>query len=194
LTGKRGLVIVVTGVPGVGKSTVARGMARRLDGEHLDLSVLAEAWSLITGRDEERDTAIVDLEGMQLRLMRLMGATRKPLIIEGHFAHDVVSPEAASYIFVLRRAPWVLKGELEARGYGVEKVRENVEAELIGVPLVEAVEAYGAERICEIDTTNREPEEVVEAAISIIRGDGVCDRGKLDWMGCAEAGGLWKGG
>lgn len=184
----------MTGVPGVGKSTVARRMARRLGGEHINLSALAKTCSLNMGWDKERDTAIVDFEGMQLRLMQLICASREPLIIEGHFAHDVVPPEAASYIFVLRRAPWVLKGELKARGYGVEKVRENVEAELIGVVLIEAVEAYGAERICEIDTTNREAKEVVDLALSIIKGDEVCVWGNVDWMGCAETEGLWKEG
>ena len=189
----QGLVIVVTGVPGVGKTTVADGLAQRLGGRHINLSNLAEEWGLITGWDEGRETAIVDLDGMYERVMRLRDSSKGPLIIEGHFAPDVVPPEVASFIFVLRRAPWRLKVELEARGYGGEKVGENVDAELLGVSLVEAVEAYGPERVCEMDTTGRTPEEVVDAALSIIRGDGVCNRGLIDWLGRAEAGRLLEG-
>lgn len=176
----------MTGVPGVGKTTIAEGLAERLGGVHIDLSNLAERENLITGRDEERDTAIVDLEGMRERLIQIGNFSKKPLIIEGHFVPDVVPSETASFIFVLRRAPWRLKEELEARGYNCEKLRENVEAELLGVSLVEAVEAYGHERICEIDTTGRTPEEVVEEALSIINGDIGCHRGQIDWLEYAE--------
>ena len=176
----------MTGVPGVGKTTVADRLAEGLGGVHIDLSNLAERENLITGWDEERGTAIVDLNGMRERLMQIHDSPKGPLIVEGHFAPDIVPSEVASFIFVLRRAPWRLKEELEARGYGREKVRENVEAELLGVCLVEAIEAYGPERICEIDTTGRTPEEIAEEILSIIDG-GACDRGRIDWLGCAES-------
>ena len=184
----------MTGVPGVGKTTVAGMLADRLGGARIDLSVLAEEEGLITGWDEERETAIADLDGMRRRLTQIRSSSDGALIVEGHFASDVVPPEAASFIFVLRRAPWRLKGELEARGYGPEKVRENVEAELLDICLADAVDAYGPGRVCEIDTTDLMPEEVVEEVLSIINGDGVCRRGHLDWLGRAESEGLLEGG
>ena len=184
----------MTGVPGVGKTTVAGMLAERLGGTPIDLSRLAEREDLITGWDEERKTAIADLDRLRDRLLEIQASSGGPLIVEGHLAADVVPPEAASFVFVLRRAPWRLKEELEARGYEPGKVRENVEAELLDVCLAEAVEAYGPSRVCEIDTTDRTPEEVVEEVLSIINGDGVCRSGRIDWLGCTEAEGLLEGG
>ncbi len=181
------LVIVLTGVPGVGKSTVSEMLAERLDGSHIDLSDLAERMGLITGWDEDRGTAIADLEGVRQRLTQIYDASEEPLVVEGHFTADVVPSEMASFIFVLRRAPWVLKEELEARGYGVEKVKENVEAELLDVCLVDALEAYGSDRICEVDTTGQTLKDIVEEILSIVKGDAECRRGKVDWLGHAEA-------
>jgi len=181
------LVIVLTGVPGVGKSTVAEMLTEQLSGVHIDLSELAERMGLITGWDEERGTAIADLNGLRRRLKLIHDASEKPLIVEGHFAAEIVPSEAASFIFVLRRAPWRLKEELEARGYGEGKVRENVEAELLDVCLIEAIEAYGDERICEIDTTGRTREDVVEEILAVTKGDAACRRGQIDWLGRPES-------
>ena len=181
------MVVVLTGVPGVGKTTAAGMLAERLGGTHIDLSDLAEREGLITGWDEQRGTGVADLVGIRDRLAQIRGSSKEPLIVGGHFAADIIPPEKASFIFVLRRAPWRLKEELEARGYGEGKVRENVEAELLDVCLVEALEAYGPERVCEIDTTNRTPGEVVEEILSIISGEGTCRRGYIDWFGCAES-------
>jgi len=181
------LFIVLTGVPGVGKSTVAEMLADRLGGAHIDLSDIAEKRGLITGWDEERETAIADIDRLRQQLTQIHDSSEGPLIVEGHFAADVVPPEAASFIFVLRRAPWRLKDELEARGYGKMKVRENVEAELLDVCLVGALEAHDPERVCEVDTTGRSWEDVVEEILSIINGDAVCRRGRIDWLGRAES-------
>jgi len=178
---------VLTGVPGVGKTTVAEMLAERLGGVHIDLSALAEREGLISGWDDARGTATADLDGISELLAQIRSSSKEPLVVEGHFAPEVVPPEAASFTFVLRRAPWRLKQDLEARGYRPEKVRENVEAELIDVSLAEAVEAYGAERICEIDVTDRTVEEVLEEILSIIEGDGSCRRGHIDWLGRAES-------
>lgn len=181
-------------MPGVGKTTVAGMLAELLGGVHINLSDLAEREGLITSRDKERETAIADLDGIRDRLAEILTSSEAPLIVEGHFTANVVPPEAASFIFVLRRAPWRLKKELEARGYGEEKVKENVEAELLDVCLVEAVEAYGADRVCEIDTTDRTPEEIGGEVLSILDGEGTCRRGHIDWLGRAESEGLLRGG
>lgn len=181
------LVIVLTGVPGVGKSTVSRMLAERLGGSHIDLSDLAERMGLITGWDEDRVTAMADLEGVRQRLTRIHDASEEPLVVEGHFAADVVPSEAASFIFVLRRAPWVLKEELEARGYGKGKVEENVEAELLDVCLVDAIEAYRPDRICEVDTTGQTLEDVVKEILRIVKGDAECCHGQIDWLGHAKS-------
>jgi adenylate kinase len=187
-------VLLVTGVPGVGKTTVAELLADRMRGAYINLSDLAENKGLITGFDEIRGTSIVDLEGMKRRLARIIDTGSGAMIFDGHYAPEVISREVDSMTFVLRRAPWKLKEELKARGYPDEKVRENVEAELLDVCLVEAIESLGAERVCEVDTTGRTPQGVVDEVMSTIRGSKPCRRGIVDWLGHPESKGLLGGG
>jgi adenylate kinase len=187
-------VLLVTGVPGVGKTTVAELLADRMRGAYINLSDLAENEGLITGFDEIRGTTIVDLEGMKKRLAQIIDAGSGAMIFDGHYATDVISREVDSLAFVLRRAPWNLREELAARGYPEEKVRENVEAELLDVCLVEAIEVLGAERVCEVDTTGKTPQEVVDEVMSTIRGSKPCRRGIVDWLGHPESRELLGGG
>jgi adenylate kinase len=181
-----GKVVLLTGVPGVGKTTIASLLSERLKGVHVDLSELALEEGLVTRYDPVRETSVVDLERLKTRLMEMIQERRAPLVVEGHFSQDVLPPEAVSRVFVLRRAPWRLKGELESRGYDPDKVRENVEAELLDVCLVEAVEAHGRGKVCELDTTDVGANEIVETIISILNGGKACEIG-IDWLSHPES-------
>lgn len=167
----------------MGKSSVARILSRRLKGIHIDLTELALREDLTLGFDDERGVHIADIELLRERVKGLCASSEGPVIVEGHFAHDVVPAEMASRVFVLRRAPWRLRAELEGRGYGRAKVRENVEAELLDTSLMEALEAYGEEAVCEVDTTDLTLEEVAEEILSIMEGRTPCRRGFIDWLG-----------
>ena len=175
------MIIVVTGTPGVGKSTISRLLARRLEAHHVDLSVLALKEGLILGWDEKRETAVADLQRLKAHLEE-MASLDRTLVVEGHYAPEVVDPERATFVFVLRKDPWRLKEELEARGYGREKVAENVAAEVLDVCLMEAVSTYGEDQVSEIDVTELSPEEVVEEMLSIIQRGRPTGVGKVDWL------------
>ena len=187
-------VIVIAGVPGVGKSTVAGAVAERLGCPVIGVSELAVKEGALLGRDEERDTDVVDLPRLKEIIAEVVSATEGPIIVEGHYAYDVVPSDLVSHALVLRRAPWVLKEELRERGYSNEKTRENVEAELLDVPLVEAIEALGPDLVCEADTTGRTPEETVDEVLGIVEGSIPCRRKLVDWLGSPETRGLLEGG
>lgn len=181
MSGRRN-TILISGVPGVGKTTVSRLLAERMGCQLVNISEMVEREGLTEGSDPLRGTSVVDLDRIRGRLAEIVEASEGATIVEGHFAYDVVSPGEVSHAFVLRRAPWRLKEELEARGYPEGKVWENVEAELVDVCLVEAVKALGSERVCEIDTTDKSPTEVVEEIASVIRGMTPCARRRVDWL------------
>ena len=187
-------VIVIAGVPGVGKSTVAGAVAERLGCPVIGVSELAVKEGALLGRDEERDTDVVDLPRLKEIIAEAVSATEGPIIVEGHYAYDVVPSDLVSRALVLRRAPWVLKEKLRERGYSDEKVQENVEAELLDVPLVEAIEALGPDLVCEADTTGRTPEETVDEVLGIVEGSMPCRRNLVDWLGSPETRGLLEGG
>jgi adenylate kinase len=185
MSGRR-KTILISGVPGVGKTTVSRLLAERMGCQLVNISELAKREGLTKGSDPFRETSVVDLDRMRARLAEIIKESEGATIVEGHFAYDVVSPGGVSHAFVLRRAPWRLREELEARGYPEGKVRENVEAEMVDVCLVEAKGALGPERVCEIDTTDRRPTEIAEEIASIIRGRKPCVRRSVDWLGREE--------
>jgi adenylate kinase len=187
-------VTVIAGVPGVGKSTVADAVAERLGYSVIGVSELAAKEGALLGRDVERDTDIVDLPKLKEKIAEAISATEGPIIVEGHYAYDVVPSDLVSHALVLRRAPWVLKKELRERGYSEEKIRENVEAELLDVPLVEAIEALGPDLVCEADTTGRTPEETVDEVLGILEGSMPCRRNLVDWLGSPETRALLEGG
>jgi adenylate kinase len=179
-------VILLTGVPGVGKTTMASLLSERLNGVHVNVSELALAEGLVTGYDSLRETSIIDLKRTTTRLMEIIQEGQDPLVIEGHFSQEVVSSDNVSKVFVLRRAPWRLKDELESRGYNSKKVKENVEAELLDVCLIDAIEAYGKEKVFELDTTGIEANKIIETIISVLRGKKSCET-RIDWLSHPES-------
>jgi adenylate kinase len=73
------------------------------------------------------------------------------------------------------------------RGYEEEKVMENVEAELVDVILIEAVER--CEDVYEIDTSEMSISEVADIVEQILKGEEVKNRyrpGKVDWLSKLE--------
>lgn len=184
-TGKR--VYIITGTPGVGKTTVSMVLAELLEASHVNLSELAANENFITGYDEPRDTSIADMEKLKREVAGIIDSFQGSLIIEGHYSHDIIPPKSVTMAFVLRRAPWELEIELKKRGYSPEKVKENVEAELISVCLSETIENMDSGKVCEIDSTGKDVEEVVGELVAIIEGRKPCCFGCIDWLSRSDA-------
>ncbi|WP_456327705.1 adenylate kinase family protein [Archaeoglobus sp.] len=165
------MLIALTGTPGVGKSTVAE-ILRKRGYRVLHLNELAERFNCVI--DEEDDCKVVDVDKLAKEVRKVV---RGLTIVEGHLSH-LLNPDLA---IVLRCNPLLLKERLERRGWKEEKILENVEAELIDVILVEALD--NVEEVYEIDTTNLTPEEVANAVEEILKG--VKDKykpGRIDWL------------
>lgn len=187
-------MIVIAGVPGTGKTTVAAALAERMECPVIGVSETAREEGAILGRDDERETEVVDLPRLKSKVSEAVEASKDTVIVEGHYAYDVVPGDLVSRAIILRRAPWVLTEELRDRGYRSGKIWENAEAELLDVPLVEAIDALGEERVCEVDTTGKTLEETVDEVLGIIDGSSPCGRGLVDWLGEPEARWLLEGG
>jgi len=179
-------VILVTGTPCVGKTSVSRMLARRLHAEHVDLARLVELEKLISGVDKARGSLIADVKRLSRRVRRIREDCESDVVIDGHYATDVIPPKDVTKVFVLRRHPEELKQTMEKRGFKNRKLWENLAAEILDVCLYDAVRACGQGKVCEIDATGKSVEEVVEEIISVLKGKKPCVVGIADWLGRLE--------
>jgi adenylate kinase len=179
-------VILITGTPGVGKTAVSHKLASKLDALHIGITELVKKQKLITSVDKERRTLIADTENVSKQLQETLAKTKGNIIIEGHYAVDVVPKKDVNTVFVLRRDPRELKGALEKRGYTERKLWENLAAEILDVCLWDALSACGSEKVCEIDVSGKTVEAVVEETILVLEKRKDCRHGIVDWLGKLE--------
>lgn len=171
--------LALTGTPGTGKTTVADEL-RRMGHLVLDLNRIVKEHGFILGRDRKRDTDIADLHGVSVFLEKEFGKV-KDLVLEGHWAHKLQVDGAV----VLRCHPKELRRRLKARGYKAPKVRENVEAEVVDVILVEAVEGLGERKVAEMDATKKGARAIARAVARVLENGEFKNHkvGCVDWSG-----------
>jgi len=173
---------VIVGTPGVGKSSVSSLLASRFDGKHIDLGNLIKHEGLNLGLDKARETLIADEERIRKRIRETIRQSEGYVIVDSHFAMDVVAAGDVFLAFVLRRDPDELREILKKRKFREAKVTENVVAEILDVCLYDIVKAYGVMKICEVDVSHRTVEDVVDEMTCIIDGRKQCHVGVVDWL------------
>jgi adenylate kinase len=184
-------VILVTGTPCVGKTSVARLLTSKLDALYVNLTKLATHENLISGKDEQRGSVIVDEIRMRRKIREIIvHSAREHIIIDGHYAASVVPKKLVTYVFVLRRDPVELRKLMERRGFSGRKLWENLASEILDVCLVEALSAHKEGKVCELDVTGKNVEEVVAEICDILGGREKCCVGIVDWLGKLESEGL----
>ena len=180
-------VILITGTPCVGKTTVAQQLTAKLDALHINLTEFAEKHRLTLGEDKERKTTIIDEEKMRQKIGDTIDKTEKNnIIIDGHYAPAVVPKRYATRIFVLRRNPIELRRFMEKCGFSGAKLWENLASEILDVCLVEALREHEKEKVCELDITGKTVENVAREIIAILDECKKCLVGCVDWLGMLE--------
>lgn len=175
-------VILITGTPGTGKTSVSKLLSQRLSIPLVAVNDLVEEKHLYHGHDPERGYKEVDMEDLchELKIL-LKNSQEQGLILEGHLAHFLESSDVIDCVVVLRARPDVLKKRLDKRNWPEGKVNENIEAEALDICTFEAVETHG-NKVNEVDTTNLEIEEVVEMIIKIVDGEKHIPPGNVNFL------------
>ncbi|WEU40573.1 MAG: AAA family ATPase [Candidatus Odinarchaeum yellowstonii] len=160
-------VVVLTGTPGTGKTTISHLIAQILCVKLFSLSDLAVEAGAVTGEDIERDTLIVDGAVLKRFLNRFLSNMSGLVVFEGHYG-ELVPKRFVDCCIVLRARPSVLEKRLTERGYSGRKLLENLQAEVLGTCTFNAVEAYGRGLVYELDTSSDSVQVTVGNALRII--------------------------
>lgn len=164
-------MFLLTGTPGVGKSTIADLLAKK--GYHIiRAKETIQEYIIETEDDKISDDISIDVDAWAAHFGMRDG------IVEGHFSHFI---PGAKGVIILRCSPDILTERLRARGYTEEKVRENVEAEVLDVILIEACDLYSEAQIYEIDGSYVSAEEIVAQIEHVLAGRAFPCCGIVDW-------------
>ncbi len=168
------MLVAITGTPGTGKTSVAAEIRSR-GYEVVDLGKHIREHGLLGELDEARDTHEVDLDLLNDSLEEYR-SREGVVFMEGHLSHFM----DCGNIVVLRCHPDVLAERLRARGYSEEKVRENVQSEVLDVILCEATDSDIP--VHEVDCTSASIEDTADEILSIASGEGEGRLpGSVDW-------------
>lgn len=169
--------LVITGNPGVGKHTTAFELKKILDLVLIDINDLAVQHHAFL----QTPNLEIDSRKIAAIIESKLGESQRTVIV-GHLAPYVLKKEWIDLTIVLRRSPYAILSTLESRNYSVEKIRENVASEILGVILYDSVQCFGKEKIAELDTTQTTSTEICEKIISLIKGNTDRKIGVVDWL------------
>lgn len=180
--------VAVTGTPGTGKTTATDRLnetvvhlndtvREQAGGDAGDAAASETGGGLVAGRDDERDSLIVDLDAAAELVDERVAATDGPVVVESHLAHRL----AADRVVVLRCRPDVLEDRLLERGEAPESAAENRESEALDVVTGEAVERHG-DAVYEIETTEATPDETAAAIEQVVAGEREPAVGTVDYI------------
>lgn len=163
----------------MGKTTVAKELAKKLGTDFLSLGELVQRERLYTGYDVERSAYVVDVQAVKRKLEAVVKG--KSVIVEAHVASGIPSDQVEVAV-ILRLDPRVLEKRLKERGYPRAKVVENIQAEILDSCLIEAVENFGVDKVFEVDTTEKTVEAVVNEVLTIVRKRKGSKPGSVNWL------------
>lgn len=186
-------LILVTGTPGVGKTTFSQRLARIRKATLIDLNRLLKREKLANRVDHLRRTRIADLDKARRRVKSHLRGLKGEVIVEGHLSHLVLDRKQNPIVFVVRCDPGRLARRLSRKKCSRRKIEENVMAEVLDVCLAESVQKFGLKRIAELDTTWWRPTRMAQYASRILDGNERPQLAGTDWMGTLAESGLLKG-
>ncbi|WP_353545251.1 adenylate kinase family protein [Methanococcus maripaludis] len=171
------MIIAITGTPGVGKSTVSKILFDKLksnDVSYINITEIVSKEGFYLEKDVEMDSFVVDFDKLTEYIRSIK---TEDLILDGHVSH-YLNPD---YIVVLRANPLLIKNRLESRKYLPKKVKENVEAELLDVCLIESIEKNDESKIFEIDCSEKSPENIVNEILMFLDSKNP-EYGNVSWL------------
>jgi adenylate kinase len=155
-----------------------------MSADHLSVTTLIRRYRLQAGFDYKRRTRIVDLDKTRAKLGQLLQRRVGLVIVDTHLP-DAVPEEIVKKVIVLRCDPRVLKARLRAKGWNLQKVQENVLAEMLDSCLMVALGFYGARKVIQLDTSGSSVGACVNTVTNALLRRSAKTT-KIDWISTLE--------
>ncbi|MFH1779731.1 MAG: AAA family ATPase [Candidatus Micrarchaeota archaeon] len=138
------MTFLITGVPGSGKTTIAKKLALKLGLPLIDVNKLVLEKKLFYPSKEKEKT--VKLKALERALKKII--LKQECVVDSHLLCEMC---LGKKIFVLRCNPLVLEKRLLKRRYSRAKIKENVLSEVLDYCVVKAEENYS--RVIQINNS-----------------------------------------
>lgn len=132
------MIIIVTGTPGTGKTTLAKKIAKEKRYTYLDVNKVIDEKKLSSGFDKRMDCKIIDTKKLNKELIKIIKDNKK-LVIDSHLSHYLPS-KYVDLCIVTKCSLKTLEKRLKKRRYSKSKIRENLDAEIFDTCRIEAEE------------------------------------------------------
>jgi len=159
------MIICITGVAGVGKTTIAKKLAEKLNAVYINILDFAKERSLVEYYDEANQTYIIDEDKLINEIIKEIDNS-KIYVIDGNFSHLI----PADIYIVIRTDSNILYDRLLKRNYPYHKIFENIWAMNLEV-IEDELESLNRKYYVFYNNYEGDIDKIVENILNIVKSN-----------------------